>query len=278
MTQDGLLLKIETKLELEREEMSDVIQKELEQHPHVMAFFYETPRHMRLNENIYLNVVIQPAFYTEFSNHRRSLATIWGEVLFYEEDYYEGIKVIIHYKNLIKVHLRLLKPQDLKPSFQYKNIEISYDPYGIVTYISDHSESSEYRMTFEELDNWRTKFFANYYELHRSLNRREMYQAIHTLDVMRWLIATMWMIRANVQPNKYLDWTSIEGTDSVLTEEQREKLRMWKLTEEPKELTKTLKLVVEEFKLLHCHLCQEFSVIEDPDYVERIIAHAKIAG
>lgn len=278
MTQGDLLLKTGTKLELEREEMFDEIQRELEQHPHVMAFFYETPKYMKHSENIYLNILIQPAFYREFSNHKRSLATIWGEVLFYEEDYFEGEKVIIHYKNLIKVHLKLLKPQDLKPSFQYKDIEISYDPYGIIAYISEHSESSEYRITFEEVDNWRTKFFANYYELHRSLAYHEIYQAIHSLDVMRWLIAMMWMIRVNVQPNKYLDWTYIEGGDSVLTKEQQEKLKMWKLIDEPKDLMKTLNLVVEEFKGLHYELCQEFNVIEDPDYVERIIAHAKFAS
>lgn len=34
MTQGDLLLKTGTKLELEREEMFDRIQKELEQHPH----------------------------------------------------------------------------------------------------------------------------------------------------------------------------------------------------------------------------------------------------
>ena len=276
MTQGDLLLTDGIKIELEREEMFDSIEKELEEHAHVMAYYYDIPKHAKLNHDIHLNVVVQPAFYYDFIHHKRSISTQWGNVLFYEDDYYESPDVVIHYDNLIKVYLKILRPQDLQPSHQYRTIEISYDPYGIMTYVSELSEKSQYKITYEELDNWRTKFFANYYEFYRSINHQELYQATHCLDVMRWLMATMWLVKANIKPNQYLDWSYMEGYDSLLTPEQRETLKKWQVSGERPELKQTVQLVLEEFKMLHNQLCDDLGVLEDQDYVERIINRAKV--
>lgn len=275
MKQGELLIADGIKVDLAREEMLDLIEGDLQHHSHVMAYFYELPKHSVSSGEIHLSVVLQPAFYDSFIHHQRSLVAHWGKVLFYEESYYTG-QLVVHYESLVKLHLRLYEPKDIKPSIHYKEIEVAYDPYGLMNYVSELSESSAYKLNYETLDTWRNKFFASYYELYRSSKAGESYQMLHSLDVMRWLIATMWCIKNGKKPNAYLDWSRMEGQESVLSREEQEKLKQWQVDGTAKELKKTVDLILEEFKTLHTEVCIKLDIIEDEVFIERILTRIEI--
>lgn len=276
MKKGELLVTDGIKVDLAREEMLDLIEGDLQHHPHVIAYFYEMPKHSANHQEIHLSVVVQPVFYHNFISHRRSLVANWGRVLFYEDNYYTTAQIDAHYDNLVKLCLKLYEPKDLKPSIHYKEIEVAYDPYGLMSYVSELSESTTYQLNYETLDNWRSKFFASYYELYRSSNANEPYQLSHSLDSMRWLMATMWMIRDGKKPNTYLNWSRMAGQESVLTQEEQEKLNQWRIDEDTSGLKGIIDLILEEFKVLHKEVCLKLDIIEDEEFIERILTRIEI--
>lgn len=276
MKQGELLGTDGIKIDLAREEMLDGIESDLEHHAHVMAYFYEFPKHSVNHQEIHLSVVVQPVFYENFVKHKRSLVAAWGKVLFYEEDYYYSTQLVVQYDNLVKLYLKLYEPKDIKPSVYYKEIEVAYDPYGLMNYVAEKSECSAYQLNYEALDNWRSKFFASYYELYRSLNANEPYQSLHSLDVMRWLIATMWLLKAGKKPNSYLNWSRMQGQESILTPKEQEKLMSWRVEGSVEALKEKVDLILEEFKVLHKEACLKLDLIEDEEFIDRILTRIKI--
>ncbi len=301
--------------ELEREDLLQTIKYELKQNHQIMAIFYTGFIEQSYDSNLHLHMVVQPVFYEETLQHKRVIASTFGKVLFFEEDMKQQETIIVHYENLLKVFITFHDPKMLKPSIDYKKITIIDDPYGIISYIYEQSKALSYILSFEDLDNWRTKFFSSYYEFYgiisyiyeqskalsyilsfedldnwrtkffssyyefyRSLQVNESYKARHCLDVMRWLVATMWMIEDGNKPNDYLDWSHMEGNDSVLNTSQKQKLKQWGLSTSPKELQEVIKSIVEEFYQLHEMRCMKLHLMEDEDYVYRILSRVKQFG
>lgn len=261
--------------ELEREDLLQTIKQELRKNPHIIASFYSDFIEESCELDLHLNIVVQPALYQETLKHKRVIASTFGKVLFFEEDMKQQNTIIVHYESLLKVFITFHDLKRLQPAIDYKKIMIVDDPYGIMTYVAEESKNLEYTLTFEDLDSWRTKFFSNYYELHRSFCVAESYKARHCLNVMRWLVATMWLIQEGNKPNVYLDWSHMEGTDSVLKLEQQKKLKQWGFSSSIKELEEVLKSIVEEFYQLHEEFCGKLHLVEEQDYVYRILSRAK---
>ncbi len=276
MKQGDLCFVNELHQELEREDMLKVIKHELKQQSHIMAIFYSDNYSHDLN--LHLNIVVQPIFYQEMIEHKRLLASKFGKVLFFEENRQQRNTIIVHYENLLKVFITFHHPKLLKPSIDYKKITIVKDSYGLMAYINEQSDKIKDAFNFEDLDNWRTKFFSNYYEFYRSLQCQESYQVGHCLDVMRWLVATMWMVQNGNKPNSYLDWAHMEGHDSLLSSAQQEKLKQWEHRASDKKLEEIVNLIVEEFNSLHEELCAKLQLVEEQDYVYRVLARAKQFG
>lgn len=276
MKQGDLCFVNELHQELEREDMLKVIKHELKQQSHIMAIFYSGNYSHDLN--LHLNIVVQPIFYQEMIEHKRLLASKFGKVLFFEENRQQRNTIIVHYENLLKVFITFHHPKLLKPSIDYKKITIVKDSYGLMAYINEQSDKIKDAFNFEDVDNWRTKFFSNYYEFYRSLQGQESYQVGHCLDVMRWLVATMWMVQNGNKPNSYLDWAHMEGHDSLLSSAQQEKLKQWEHRASDKKLEEIVNLIVEEFNSLHEELCAKLQLVEEQDYVYRVLARAKQFG
>lgn len=272
----GEWVKSGIQLDLAREEILDLIGRELQHHEHVMAYFYESPKHSVNRQEIYLCIVVQPAFYEDFIKQKRSLVANWGSVLFYDEDYYISTQLTVYYDNLVKLGLKLFEPKDLKPSIHYKEIEVVYDPYGLMEYVSEVSDKSAVHLNYELLDNWRCKFFASYYDFYRSIKSQESYQIQHELDVMRWLIATMWLLRSGKRPNHYLNWSRIEGQESVLSAEEQVKLKSWQMEDITEGFQEVVNLILNEFKVLHRELCEQLDIIEDEGFIERILTRIQM--
>lgn len=263
-------------LELEREDMIKVIKQELKQQSHMMAIFYTD--HYSNDLNLHLNIVVQPIFYQEMIKYKRKLASKFGKVLFFEENRQQPNTITVHYENLVKVFITFHHPKLLQPSIDFKKVTIVQDTYGLMAYISKESEKIKDIFSLEDLEDWRTKFFSTYYEFYRSLQNHEAYQVDHCLDVMRWLVAMMWMIQNGNKPNHYLDWAHLEGHDSLLSVAQQEKLKQWEHHTSDKNVEEIVDLIVEEFTLLHENFCMKLQLVEEQNYVYRVLARAKQFG
>ena len=273
----GELMKSGIQVDLAREEILDLIGAELQRDEHVMAYFYEASKHSLNRQEIQLCLVVQPAYYENFIKHKKSLVANWGKVLFYEENYYISTQLTVYYDNLVKLELKLFEPKDLKPSIYYKEIEVAYDPYGLMEYVVEVSDTTTVQLNYEVLDHWRSKFFASYYDLYRSIKSRESYQIQHDLDVMRWLIVTMWLLKAGQRPNRYLNWSRIEGQESILSVEQQAKLKNWHVEEIKEGCQEIVNLILEEFKILHRELYEKLDIVEDEGFIERILTRIQMA-
>lgn len=276
MRQGDLCFVNQLHLELEREDMIKVIKQELKQQSHMMAIFYTD--HYCNDLNLHLNIVVQPIFYQEMIKHKRALASKFGKVLFFEENRQQPNTMTVHYENLLKVFITFHHPKFLQPSLDFKKVTIVKDTYGLMAYINKESEKMKHNFSFEELEDWRTKFFSTYYEFYRSLQSHEAYQVDHCLDVMRWLVAMMWMIQNGNKPNHYLDWAHLEGNDSLLSVTQQEKLKQWEYHTSDKNVEEIVDLIVEEFTSLHENLCMKLQLAEEQNYVYRVLARAKQFG
>lgn len=261
--------------ELERETLMQTIKQELKKYSHFIASFYSNFMEVSHELDLHLNIVVQPAFYQETLQHKRMIASTFGKVLFFEEEMRHSNRIIVHYESLLKVFITFHDLKVLQPSMDYQKVMTIDDPYGIIAYVSEESKNLKYTLSFEDLDSWRTKFFSNYYEFHRSFYIDECYKARHCLNVMRWLVAAMWMIEGGNKPNGYLDWSHMEGNDSVLKLEQQKKLKQWGFSSSNKELEVVLKSIVNEFYQLHEGFCEALHVMEEKDYVYRILSRAK---
>ena len=264
--------------ELEREDLLKIIKQELKKNPHIISVFYSDLIEGSSELDLHLNLVVQPAFYKETLQHKRAIASTFGKVLFFEEDMKQQNTIIVHYESLVKVFVTFHDLKGIQPSIDYKKIIIVDDPYGIMTYVSEESKNLQYTLSFEDLDSWRTKFFSNYYEFYRSVYVDESYKARHCLNVMRWLVATMWMIQEGNKPNVYLDWSHMEGSESILKLEQQNKLKKWGFSASIKELEEVLKSIVDEFYQLHEEFCRKLHLAEEQDYVYRILSRVKQFG
>ncbi|MGL4374624.1 MAG: hypothetical protein ACRCS6_12600, partial [Turicibacter sp.] len=162
-------------------------------------------------------------------------------------------------------------PQDLMPSIWNKQIEIGFDPYGVMEHIRQESKSFMYDFNAKELDKWRSNFFANYYDLYRSLKRQEYYQAMHMMDTLRWLMVSGWMMEEDHVPNNYLDWSKVEGKRSMLKQDQIEKLISWDVTRNQSVIQLASISIIQEFKELHARLCKKASVSENSEWIEKVL-------
>ncbi|HAX72123.1 MAG TPA: hypothetical protein DCY20_01225 [Firmicutes bacterium] len=257
-----------------REEMLEVIGEQLKRHEHVMGYFYggaigahQTDQY----SDIDLRVIVQPAFYEAFVNEKKEIAKSFGDLLFCEETQDRASYITLHYRNFIKVDLFIYRPQDLCPSIWNKKIEISYDPYGMVEHIHSASKSFMYDLNEREINHWRTKFFATYHDLYRSVNRKESFKAMHDLNELRWLMATGWMMEQGVLPNNYLEWSNIEGERSSLSQAQVDQLKKWDLTSDLEHIITTAKGIKDEFVKLHHTLCRKASVVENKEWVHQVL-------
>lgn len=93
---------------------------------------------------------------------------------------------------------------------------------------------------------------------------------------MRWLISTMWILKAGKVPNHYLNWSRMEGPESILTAEEQEKLISWRVEGTLEDLKEKVDLILEEFKTLHKEICWKLDLIEDEAFIERILTRIQI--
>jgi hypothetical protein len=256
-----------------RQKLLEAIEHDLLNDNQVLAVFYGGSignQNTDVYSDIDLRVVVKDEVFEDYRKNKKQRASKWGNVLFYEDFPWTSYSVA-HFDCFVKVDTFYYKSQSIQPSVWLKNIHIVYDPSGYMNEIQEKSMSLLYVPTVEEIELWRTKFFAYVHEAYRRVMRNEIYYALHCLDNLRLSIVTAWYMEAGIQPNTFGDWARIEGNRSKLQDSQLDLLESWSCNREPTEIINVIKSMVLEFKRVHSTLCDQNGVEENPNWIDKIL-------
>ena len=163
------------------------------------------------------------------------------------------------------------KSVDIRPSVWLQKLKIVYDPTGLIQDVLTKSAPLSYRPSVQEIEHWRTKFFAYLHESYRRVMRNEIYYALHNIDCLRLSMITAWYMEAGIQPNTFGDWAKLEGERSKLNDQQLLLLEQWYTSREPNDILMVMKRIVPEFVEIHRKLCVQYGIEENPAWVKEII-------
>lgn len=256
-----------------RDRIKAAIEKDLAEDPSILALFYggsvgkgNSDRY----SDIDLRIIVADDMFDMYREKMKQRANRWGNVLFYEEmplAYY----CTFHYDSFVKVDLFQYRLKDVLPSFWLRHIEIFYDATGMLEDVVQKSKELVFDPTTEDVQFWRTKFFASVHELYRRVMRGELYYALSCLDTMRFLMTVGWYMEMGIQPNALGDWAKIEGSRSLLTEAQQAELAAWGCGRDEEELMYVAEKIVQSFKQIHASLCAQVGLKEDEAWVDDIM-------
>ncbi|MBU9721655.1 MULTISPECIES: hypothetical protein [Bacillaceae] len=256
-----------------RQTMLKEIEQDLLKDENVLAVFYGGSignRNTDLYSDIDLRIVVKDEVFEEYRLNKRERAKNWGKVLFFE-DFPWGTYSVAHYDNFIKVDTFYYRKEDIQPSVWLQNISIVLDTTGFMEELLKKSMNLFFRPNVQEVEMWRTKFFAYVHEAYRRVNRKEMYYALNCLDNLRMSMAMAWYMDKGLQPNAFGDWAKYEGERSELDNWQLALLADWHSSREPNDLMDVLKKIIPEFKKTHKSLCEKVEIEEEPEWVDEIL-------
>ncbi|MCO0600516.1 hypothetical protein NGI46_24545 [Peribacillus butanolivorans] len=256
-----------------RQILLNEIEQDLLSDENVLAVFYGGSlgnQNTDLYSDIDLRVVVKDEVFEEYRLNKKQRAKNWGKVLFFE-DFPWTTYSIAHYDTFIKVDTFYYKMKDIQSSVWLQNIKIVHDTNGLVHDILKKSMSLSYMPNVQDVEIWRTKFFAYVHEAYRRTMRKEIYYALHCIDNLRFSMTTAWYMEAGKQPNTFGDWAKLEGERSKLQDWQLSLLAEWHSSREPDEILKVIKSIVPEFIKIHKSLCKKLEIEENPEWVDEIL-------
>ncbi|MEW9502440.1 hypothetical protein [Jeotgalibacillus marinus] len=256
-----------------RQNLINAIQKDLLGDDNVLAVFYGGSlgnENTDLYSDIDLRIVVKDVVFEEYRLNKKQRAKNWGNVLYYE-DFPWATHSVAHFKGFIKVDTFYYTVKDVKPSVWLQNIKIVHDTTGLLKDVLDTSNKLIYEPTVEEIEIWRTRFFAYVHEAYRGVMRQEFYNALSYLDALRLSITTAWYMEAGLQPNNFGYWAKLEGKRSKLQDWQLTLLEQWNSSRESDEIMSVIKSMVPEFIRVHKNLCKKYELEEYPDLVDEIL-------
>ncbi|MDX8046265.1 aminoglycoside 6-adenylyltransferase [Gracilibacillus sp. S3-1-1] len=226
-----------------RKVMLKEIEKDLLNDKNVLAVFYGgsiANQNTDLYSDIDLRIIVKDGVFEEYRLNKKERAKRWGEVLYFE-DFPSTTYSVAHYDTFIKVDTFYYKTKDIQPSVWLQSISIIYDKTGFMKEVLEKSKKLYYSPNVQEVDLWRTKFFAYVHEVYRRVNREELYYALSCLDNVRMSMVTAWYMDKGLQPNTFGDWAKYEGKSSKLESWQLSLLADWQSNREPSEIMEVIK-------------------------------------
>jgi hypothetical protein len=261
------------KIPMHRQTMLEVIEHDLITDENVLAVFYGGSignQNTDIYSDIDLRIVVKDEVFEEYRLNKKERAKKWGRVLYFE-DFPWATYSVTHYDTFLKVDTFYYKIADIQPSVWLKNIRIVYDKTKLMQAVLEKSRLISYRPSAQEVEVWRTKFFAYVHEAYRRVNRNEMYYALQCLDNLRMSMVTAWYMEKGIQPNSFGDWAKIEGDRSELQSWQLSLLADCHSSREPDEIMNVIKKMIPELRKLHKNLCEKVEINENPELVEEIL-------
>ncbi|MGN7942986.1 nucleotidyltransferase domain-containing protein [Virgibacillus sp. 6R] len=212
-----------------REIMLKKIEQDLINDENVLSVFYGGSignGNTDIYSDIDLRIVVKDEVFERYRKNKKERAKNWGEVLYFE-DFPWATHSVAHYDTFIKVDTFYYKTVDIQPSIWLQNISIAHDKKGFMEEILEKSQKLFYCPTVQEVELWRSKFFAYVHEAYRRVNRKELYYALNCLDNLRMSMVIAWYMDKGIQPNAFGDWAKYEGLRSKLERWQLSLLADW---------------------------------------------------
>ncbi|CAM5194899.1 hypothetical protein UACE39S_02304 [Ureibacillus acetophenoni] len=256
-----------------REDLLKAIEEDLLVDENILGIFYGgslANENTDLYSDIDLRIVVKDDVFEEYRLNKKQRANNWGRVLFYE-DFPWSTYSIAHYDTFVKVDTFYYKVKDIQPSVWLQNIKIVRDTDSLLKNVLEKSATLSYSPSVEELEFWRTKFFAYVHEIYRRVMRNEIYYALRCLDNIRLSMTTGWYMDAGLQPNTFGDWAKLEGNRSKLTEVQLNLLEQWYSSRDTREILQVVKNIIPEFLIVHKSLCGKLEIDENLETIEEIL-------
>lgn len=256
-----------------REDLLNAIEKDVLGDENILGVFYGGSlgnKNTDLYSDIDLRIVVKDEVFEEYRLNKKQRAENWGRVLFFE-DFPWSTYSIAHYDTFIKVDTFYYKGKDVQPSVWLQNIKIVRDTNSLLKNVLEKSATLSYSPSVQEVEIWRTKFFAYVHEIYRRVMRKEIYYALHCLDNLRLSMVTGWYMDAGFQPNTFGDWAKLEGSRSKLMGWQLSLLEQWYSSREPDDIFNVVKSLTPEFSRVHKNLCGKVEIDENPTLVEEIL-------
>lgn len=221
--------------------------------------------------DIDLHTIVTPETKAEFIRNKRKRASIWGEVLFYEESSPASPVVVTHYSCFVKIDSWYKTIDEVVPSIWLKGLTALYDPGNILTPKLLEASSFIYEPEKEDVAFWTGKVIAFLHETYRSVMRGEVYYALANLDRVRWLIADGWYMEMGEHlDSSYGVWSKVEGARSQLHDWQLSLLASWACSRDVQEIMKTVASLYPEILRLHKSLCMKVNITDDGRFKESI--------
>jgi hypothetical protein len=256
-----------------RENLLEAIEKDLLNDRNVLAVYYGGSlgnRNTDLFSDIDVRIVVKDEVYEEYRLNKKLRAENWGKVLFFE-DFPWSTYSIAHYDTFIKVDTFYYKVKDIQPSVWLQNIKIVHDTNDLLKDVLETSMNLSYIPNDQEVEIWRTKFFAYVHEAYRRVMRKEIFYALYCLDNLRLSMVAAWYMDKGYQPNTFGDWAKLEGERSKLTDWQLKLLEKWHSSRDPNEIMNVIKSVIPEFLRVHKSLCGKVGIEDNSKRVEEIL-------
>lgn len=224
-----------------------------------------------LYSDIDLRMVVSEQYFDEYVRRKKSVASEFGEVLFYEDLNIKAPYTIAHYSNFLKVDLFIYTFSRLSPSIWLQGIKIISDPTGKLLDILKQSNEIIYEVTKDEVEMWRGKIFSYILEVYRRVLREEYYYALTMMNNLRSFMVSGWNMEAGRHSNAAWNWSKIEGNRSQLEKWQLILLAEWFCGRDQEEIMNTLHRIIPEFKRLHQVLCIKTALETNDDKFTQII-------
>jgi Streptomycin adenylyltransferase len=265
--------KRDEELPFQRNKIMRTIEQDLVADKNVIAVFYGGSigkESTDLYSDIDLRVVVRDAVFEKFRENKKKRAANWGKVLFYEDFPWTDYS-IAHYDSFIKVDTFYYKKKDLQPSIWMQHLKIVYDPEGHVNSIRQQSLQLSYLPSKEEVEIWRTKFFAYVHEFYRRIMRSELSYAKQCLENVIYSMVSGWYMIAGLQPNNFGDWSKVEGKSSPLADWQHMLLSEWRYKTNEEHMLRILRNILPQFQKLHTELCEIVEITYEQKWKEEIL-------
>nr|WP_247600279.1 aminoglycoside 6-adenylyltransferase [Priestia flexa] len=256
-----------------REYLLNAIEKDILSDENIVGVFYGGSvenKNTDLYSDVDLRIVVKDEVFEEYRLNKKQRAQNWGKVLFFE-DFPWSTYSIAHYDTFIKVDTFYYKVKDVHPSVWLQNIKIVRDTNSLLKNVLEKSAILSYSPSVQEVEIWRTKFFAYVHEIYRRVMRKEIYYALHCLDNLRLSMVTGWYMDAGFQPNTFGDWAKLEGSRSKLMGWQLSLLEQWYSSRDPDEIFNVVKSLIPEFSRVHKNLCEKLEIEENATLVDEIL-------
>lgn len=266
-------MKRDAEIPKHRQQIKKAIENDLADEMDIVAVFYGGSIGNEDSDNysdLDLRIVVTGEAFEKYRKNKRERAAKWGDVLFYEDVPYTNYSTA-HYTSFVKVDTFYYRLKDILPSTWLRNIEVVYDTSYMLEDIVKKSRTLIFEPSSEDVELWRTTFFAHLHETYRRVMRGEIYYGLDCLDNLRFSMATAWYMDAGLEPNALGDWSKIEGDRSQLQDWQLTELSKWSCGRDPSEIMNVVKLIIPEFKRTHKSLCDTVGMDEDVDWVDAIL-------